>query len=57
MFSHESESKTASKSQLEEIVKLKSQVGLPVGNIWSYTSEEARRIIRILQTQCSIVKQ
>jgi len=49
MYSHESESKTASKQQLELIVKLKTQVGLPVGNIWHYTNTEAQRVIRLLR--------
>lgn len=49
MSSHESANQTASKRQLELIVKLKAQVGLPVGNIWHYTEREAYRIIRILR--------
>ena len=49
MNSRESVNRTASKRQLELIVKLKAQVGLPVGNIWHYTEREAYRIIRLLR--------
>lgn len=49
MSSRESANKTASKRQLELIVKLKTKVGLPVGNIWNYNEHEAYQIIRLLR--------
>ena len=49
MSSRESGNKTASTRQLELIVKLKTKVGLPVGNIWNYTEREAYQVIRLLR--------
>lgn len=49
MYSRESANRTASKRQLELIVKLKTKVGLPVGNIWNYTDREAQQVVRLLR--------
>lgn len=49
MNSRESVNRTASQHQLELIVKLKTQVGLPVGNIWHYSEREAYKVIRLLR--------
>ena len=40
---------TATRHQLEQIVKLKTHLGIPIGDIWSYTEWQAHNIIQLLK--------
>lgn len=41
--------KSATKRQLELILKLKAKVGLPPGDLWSLTEQQAFNIIQLLR--------
>ena len=41
--------KSATKRQLELILKLKAKVGMPPGNLWKLTEAQAFNIIQLLR--------
>lgn len=39
----------ATQNQLRQITKLKTHLGIPIGNVWKYTEWQAHNIIQLLK--------